>query len=258
MLRKTVRGLAEQAGIVSALLSRLSQSDYTRLTPRPGHRVGTLVGTLIVCEADLIGALSRSTSARPGSLADYLQGERFTRHNREDLARELAQHESGASLAEQFRSQADELKMLLDEPTVPSVVTVGHQSLRLVDLLRATTIELLLGTDDLDTALPHHDIEWSREALATGVRALTEVIAQRHPGRSIEVRVPPFAAVQCGMGDDPSHTRGTPPNVVETDARTFLRLVHDRTRFADEVAAGRLHASGTRSDLSAWFPLLRD
>ena len=75
------------------------------------------------------------------------------------------------------------------------------------------------------------------------------------PGRSVEVRVPPFAAVQCVEG--PRHTRGTPPNVVETDPRTWLELATGRLEWSDAVEAGRVMASGTRADLSHWLPVLK-
>jgi putative sterol carrier protein len=71
----------------------------------------------------------------------------------------------------------------------------------------------------------------------------------------VEVRVPPFAAVQCIEGL--RHTRGTPPNVIETDARTWLELATGRLQWTDAVAAGRVTASGTRADLSHWLPILR-
>ncbi|MFP5346797.1 MAG: sterol carrier family protein [Actinomycetes bacterium] len=90
-------------------------------------------------------------------------------------------------------------------------------------------------------------------ALATAVRFSLETLAAGAPGSSVEVRVPPFGAVQCGSG--PRHTRGTPPNVVETDADTWLALATGRTRWADAVRQGRVHASGERADLSAWLPL---
>jgi Bacterial SCP ortholog len=73
----------------------------------------------------------------------------------------------------------------------------------------------------------------------------------------VEVRVPPYAAVQCAISDPgPTHTRGTPPNVVETDPLTFLRLATGRTRWTDALATGTVHASGLRADLSAVLPLL--
>jgi putative sterol carrier protein len=67
------------------------------------------------------------------------------------------------------------------------------------------------------------------------------------------VRIPPHVAVQCIEG--PRHTRGTPPNVVETDAATWLRLVSGRLTWADAVATGRVTASGNRADLRAHLPL---
>jgi len=73
------------------------------------------------------------------------------------------------------------------------------------------------------------------------------------PGRSVELRVPPHVAVQCIEG--PRHTRGTPPNVVETDAATWLRLASGATSWADAVAEGTVVASGNRADLSAHLPL---
>jgi putative sterol carrier protein len=69
----------------------------------------------------------------------------------------------------------------------------------------------------------------------------------------VEVRVPPHVAVQCIEG--PRHTRGTPPNVVETDAATWLRLVAGLVTWADAVAAGKVTASGNRADLGPYLPL---
>ncbi|GGK78093.1 sterol carrier family protein [Ornithinimicrobium pekingense] len=92
-----------------------------------------------------------------------------------------------------------------------------------------------------------------RATLATAVRYTTEELAARAPGRSVEVRVPPFAAVQCVEG--PRHTRGTPTNVVETDPQTWLGLVTGRTGWAEAVASGAVRASGTRADLTAYLPL---
>jgi hypothetical protein len=90
---------------------------------------------------------------------------------------------------------------------------------------------------------------------AEAVRLSLRTLEQIAPGHSVEVRVPPFAAVQCV--DGPRHSRGTPPNVIETDPRTWLELATGRLLFADAVAAGRVSASGQRADLSAWLPILR-
>lgn len=73
------------------------------------------------------------------------------------------------------------------------------------------------------------------------------------PGRSVEVRVPPYAAVQAVAGS--THRRGTPSAVVETDADTWLALADGSLTWAEALASGRLRASGERSDLSPWLPL---
>lgn len=85
------------------------------------------------------------------------------------------------------------------------------------------------------------------------VKHYLAVLSQRVPGRSVEVRVPPYAVVQCVEGA--RHTRGTPPAVVETDAMTWLALARGRRTFADAVFAGQVRASGERSDLSEHLPL---
>ena len=88
-------------------------------------------------------------------------------------------------------------------------------------------------------------------------RALTKhylaVLAERAPGKSVEVRVPPYAAVQCIEGV--RHTRGTPPAVIETDPETWLALARGQLVWADAVATGRVRASGERTNLSAYLPL---
>ena len=81
-----------------------------------------------------------------------------------------------------------------------------------------------------------------------------EELSDRTPGNAVEVRVPPFGVTQCVPG--PRHTRGTPPNVVETGADAWLRLVTGATAWDEAVAAGEVRASGQRTDLSPWLPLL--
>ncbi|WP_426003993.1 sterol carrier family protein [Paenarthrobacter sp. NyZ202] len=110
------------------------------------------------------------------------------------------------------------------------------------------------------TAVGHPDTETagagtppSRSLIATAVRYSLEEVTARAPGNSVEVRVPPFGVTQCVEG--PRHTRGTPPNVIETDGGTWLEMVTGRISWADAVAAGRVAASGLRADLSHLLPL---
>ncbi|MEU3452631.1 sterol carrier family protein [Micromonospora sp. NPDC006766] len=92
-----------------------------------------------------------------------------------------------------------------------------------------------------------------RPVFREAVRTLLAALAERAPGRSVEVRVPPYGAVQCVSG--PRHTRGTPPNVVEMDPATWLALATGRLGWAEAVTEGRVRVSGVRADLSAHLPL---
>lgn len=93
----------------------------------------------------------------------------------------------------------------------------------------------------------------ARTALATAVRYLLQLLDEKAPGNSVEVRVPPFGAVQVIQG--PRHTRGTPPNVVEMDAATWIAVATGAEQWIDAAASGRVSASGTRADLSDVLPL---
>ncbi|GAA3728360.1 hypothetical protein HDA32_000195 [Spinactinospora alkalitolerans] len=92
-----------------------------------------------------------------------------------------------------------------------------------------------------------------RAAVRAAVRGTLAELAERAPGHSLEVRVPPFGAVQCLEG--PRHTRGTPPGVVETGPTTWLALAMGRITWEEAVAGHRVTASGVRADLTALLPL---
>ncbi|GEL18221.1 sterol carrier family protein [Pseudonocardia asaccharolytica] len=96
-----------------------------------------------------------------------------------------------------------------------------------------------------------------RSLLRVAVKESLAALAAVAPGRSVEVRVPPFGAVQCVAG--PRHGRGTPPNVVETDVRTWIALVTGDVTWDDAVRSGALAVSGTRAgEVARWLPLDRD
>ena len=92
-----------------------------------------------------------------------------------------------------------------------------------------------------------------RTTLGEAVRVLLRELSQRVPGRSVEVRVPPFGAVQCISG--PRHTRGTPPNVVEMDAVTWVKVATGEATWEQAVDSGVIHVSGVRANLSEYLPL---
>lgn len=114
-------------------------------------------------------------------------------------------------------------------------------------LLSLTSAAVLRGIDRNPPVDPDPD------ALRFAVRHLLDTFAMRYPGNAVEIRVPPYAAVQCLPG--PRHTRGTPPAVVETDPVTWLLLATGRLAWPDAVASGRVQASGIRTDLSPYLPL---
>lgn len=97
--------------------------------------------------------------------------------------------------------------------------------------------------------------EPDRATLGGAVRLSLRTLAGDAPGNTVEVRVPPFAAVQCLAG--PRHTRGTPPNVVEASPRTWLELATGLLSWADSLDGGGVSASGNRADLSGLLPVVR-
>ncbi len=98
-----------------------------------------------------------------------------------------------------------------------------------------------------------HGLPPDASELRAAARYLAQLLAARYPGRVLEVRIPPAAAVQCLPG--PVHTRGTPPNVVETDPLTWVRLATGRLSWADAVESAAVQASGPRADLAPCLPL---
>ncbi|MDN3023902.1 maleylpyruvate isomerase family mycothiol-dependent enzyme [Streptomyces sp. S.PB5] len=128
-------------------------------------------------------------------------------------------------------------------------------AMTLTDYLVTRTVELVVHTDDLNAAVPGLDIPYDRQALAACTRLLADALAAKAPGGSTEVRIPPYAVVQCVEG--PRHTRGTPPNVVETDPLTWIRLATGRVVWADALADAEVSASGERADLGEFLPLMR-
>lgn len=132
---------------------------------------------------------------------------------------------------------------------------VGVAARKPIDPVAVRAAVLAVAPWLLDDAAP----EPTRSELAAAVRLSVRTLAQLAPGNSVEVRVPPFVAVQCIEG--PRHTRGAPRNVVETDARTWLLLATGLAGYDDAVGAGRLSASGHRApaivDLLPIVPLDR-
>ncbi|MBT2445571.1 maleylpyruvate isomerase family mycothiol-dependent enzyme [Streptomyces sp. ISL-43] len=159
----------------------------------------------------------------------------------------------GAPLRELYDRAGARLAEALDANAGSRVLDLWIGAMTLADFLVTRTVELVVHTDDLRRATGL-DVPIDRQALAACTRLLADALALKAPGGSVEVRVPPFAVVQCIEG--PRHTRGTPPNVVETDPLTWIRLATGRTGWAEALDEAKVRASGERADLSALLPLM--
>jgi uncharacterized protein (TIGR03083 family) len=252
--------LLEQSRTVSEWLAGLAAADFTHQTPLPGWDIRTLTGHLVLVHRGLAQVLARPTAERP--LPNY----EFVRRYRRDVEmimestlRTTADH-SGPVLVEQLDGAIHELAELLASHDPRSVVGAARGPVTAGDFLATRIVEVVVHADDLSRSLPERaPIVLHRAALSRCTRTLAEILAGQQPGRSVEVRVPPYAAVQCSIastGDaGPSHTRGTPPNVVETDPLSFLRLATGRITWDEAMADGTIKASGLRANLAPALPL---
>ncbi|MGW5420094.1 sterol carrier family protein [Streptomyces sp. NPDC003943] len=158
-----------------------------------------------------------------------------------------------ADLAALYERTREAYETALAQAADTRLVPVSFGAMTLADVLVTRIVELVVHTDDLSAATGV-TIPYDRQALAACTRVLADALAVKAPGGAVEVRVPPYAVVQCVEG--PRHTRGTPPNVVETDPLTWIRLATGRADWAAELDAARVSASGERADLSGLLPLM--
>ncbi len=179
-----------------------------------------------------------ATAARAGDIA----------HGTRDLA--AANPDLGALYAD----VEERLTQSLADARGDRLLATRTGAMTLADYLITRTVELVVHTDDLNAAVPGLDIPYDRQALAACTRLLADALAAKAPGGSTEVRIPPYAVVQCVEG--PRHTRGTPPNVVETDPLTWIRLATGRVTWQDALAEAKVSASGERADLGGLLPLM--
>jgi len=273
--------LAECVDAVGADVHRLSSDDLARPSVLPGWSVRDLAAHLVVVADSVLHLEALPPTAGVLSISEYLGGyaaraDRITGLTQEAAA-EIA--DLGTAYDDRWEAALHHLASLAGTEKVlarrAAARTADFAATRVIelvvhadDLARSVTAESVgaddlarsvtaesVGADDLARSVSEHEpagLPPAAERLVA--RVLLDVLATRHPGRSVEVRVPPVAAVQCLPG--PQHTRGTPANVVETDQRTWVRLAAGRIDWDDAVADGLVSASGQRADLAAVLPLL--
>ena len=245
--------LLTQSGAIRRWLDDLPDESFGGPSVLPGWDVRTLVGHLVL--------VHRGLQRLDGSSSDRaLPGFEFVSRYRRDAAmigESTAAATAGRSPQQLRRELAEAAAAMVNRLGVDPgrVIDTPRGPVSAADFIATRVVELVVHADDLSRSVPDRPaVPLPRDALAVATRALTGMLAARYPGRCVEVRVPPFAAVQCIEG--PRHTRGTPANVVETDPVTFLRLATGRSDWAGAVTAGTVRASGNRAELSAQLPLL--
>ena len=238
----------------------------TTVTPAEAAAPSSLgdwtVADLLAHVAASVGAVHRSVTgplpAVPtGGLFDHLAATGAAAAGIAERARSLAVEATPAGLAELLRANADAATAALTatlahDPGRLAATRLG--ALPLADWLVTRLVEAAVHTLDLGRALGR-PVAVEPTAMRVAVQALADVLAARAPGPAVEVRIPPYAAVQCVAG--PRHTRGTPANVVElATPADWLLLATGRLPWSEALATGAVRASGERADLARLLPLM--
>ncbi len=230
--------------------THLAEATLDASTVLAGWDVRTMLAHIVASMDGLVRYLGVPSSARPMPAATYVRAYAAA-------AADISAQSAAAAAARTYPQLLARLREPLRVPDLADTAPVAgpRGTITALDFVRTRIVDLVVHCDDLSCSVPSADpVALLRPALAAAVRTLAEILAAQAPGRSVEVRVPPFVAVQAIAG--PRHTRGTPPNVVETDPVTWLRLATGRVAFADGVTSGAVRASGNRADLTAYLPVL--
>jgi uncharacterized protein (TIGR03083 family) len=251
-LEVVARGVTGQLRCFDDAVATLEPEDFGAPTRLGEWRVAELVAHL---GASQLGPLLSAPSASPAEvdILDWARGCAPAADDVNERAQAMSDEARPVELRSMIRQMRDTVAHLLAEPDPAFVVSARWGAIRLADYLATRCVELTVHSLDLGAAVGR-PLPLDPDATGVAVRLLAQVLSAVAPGRSVELRVPPYVAVQAVEG--PRHTRGTPGNVVETDAQTWLELATGRTTWAAAVAAHRVAASGERADLSAHLPVL--
>lgn len=243
---------AAQSAALADWLTELPAAVFDQPSVLPGWDLRTLLGHVVGSKEGIEPWLATRSGERPLPPATYVQAYAPAAAEITEQTVAVTGHNTPGELLDRLRAPLAAAGEVADA----TVLDGARGPITALDFVRTRLLDLVVHCDDATRSLPDRDpVPLLRPALATTTRLLAEMLAARSPGRSVEVRVPPFVAVQAIAG--PRHTRGTPPNVVETDPVTWLRVATGRTTFTDAAATGAIRASGTRADLTAHLPLLR-
>jgi uncharacterized protein (TIGR03083 family) len=247
--------VAQQTALV-AWLGRVPEADADRPSSLAGWRVRELAFHTTEVPRALTGALATDPPAeRALSIAAYTAKWRESATEIEQREREGAAGLSIADIIDRHDAEGGAMLQALGGVEADRVVRARRGPIRAADMLTTRINELVVHSLDLSASLPEVDsVAIDDRALAVSCRMLAAILAERVPGRSVEVRVAPYTAIQCIEG--PRHTRGTPGTVVEVAPTTWVALATGRISWADAARSGGLQASGDRADISAHLPVL--
>ena len=246
------RGVTGQFALLDKIVSGLEVADFERPTRLGDWRVAELVAH--VGMSNLTRYLAGSSASRAMiDTVDWVRGCATAAAVVDDRAQAMTAEARPAELRTLVREARFGIEKALADVDPGFVVPARFGDIAVTDYLATRCVELSVHALDLTDAVGV-DPALDESAVAMAVKLLLNALAVTAPGRSVEVRVPPYGAVQAVEG--PRHTRGTPGNVVETDAVTWLELATGRLEWARASDAGRVRASGERADLSALLPLL--
>ena len=225
----------------------LTEEQLAAPSKLAGWDVRTLVGHIAYTVHSLQTWSALPVAGVEAEVFDWMTGTPTAAAAVDAVTRELV--DEGVVLADEVVEAEKVMARYGDEE--PIAMRFG--GMRFDDFLVSRIVEAVVHADDLERStgreFPH-----DREALAITIRQLADAMAAKVPGNSVELRVPPFAAVQCVEG--PRHTRGTPPNVVEMAPKTWIRLAAGRMTWAEAVDGALVAASGSRADLAEFLPLM--
>lgn len=252
---RTWAALTAQVGHVRAAVAGLGPQQWAAPSGLPGWDVRLLVVHLVrqveavrrLLEEPAPAAGTKTTDLDHWALSTAGIADRLDEDTKE--AAERMPDPLAALDAEAELLAAQEQEALRADRIVPHVFS----AMRSLDFTVTRLVELVVHSDDLARATGL-DVTLDARAVAAVVRLLADALAAKAPGNSVEVRVPPYAAVQCVEG--PRHTRGTPPNVVETDPLTWIRLATGRIAWAEALEGAKVAASGERADLAPYLPVM--
>lgn len=252
------RLLDEQVEAIVAWLRALHAEDpdaFARPSVLPGWDLRTLTAHLVLIVAAMLPWLDRPSPRRALSGSQYVLQYRGSAAAIADATLAIAADRSAHELIDDLAGARAAALAALPRYRPGDVIDAARGPITIGDWVATRLVDVVMHADDLACSVPAgRPAPIVPGALRRVARLLAQMLAERAPGRAVELRVPPVVAIQIVGGL--THTRGTPPNVVETDPLTWLRLASGRIAFDEAAADGTLRASGSRADLSTLLPLL--